>query len=148
VRIADAKTAFEGVLAQEGRDADDLDIASAFSRLLDFFLSTPAEDAEFEAFFLNWGTYAFDAEPTFQYTFWRQFYARDESDESEGIWELEYSFHFRPDGETTGLDSGGEMCADPSDANEFRRLVDALPATQYVLRSTPMRSSFVFQPGG
>ena len=100
-------------------------------------------------FYVNWGTYAFDGTPTFQYTFWRQFYGGDDADEADDhIWELEYTFHFRPDDETSALGSGGEMCADPGDADEFRMSMNALPVTVYIVRSTPIRSTLALQPGG
>ncbi len=152
MRTADAKETYERLVASRGLTAANRDPPSAVGSLLDFFVSTRADDAEFDAVYLTWGTYdsGHGEERSFQYSIWRQFFVAGtpSEDADDGIWELEFCYHYRPEAETTRLGRGGEICAGPGDAQEFRNLVEGLPASACASRSTPDRVEFRFGQGG
>jgi hypothetical protein len=140
---------FERFVSARGMQAANLDPPTAVDLLIEFFVAVRADDVEFEGVYVNWGTYDWhDGNgSSFQYSVWRQFVVAGSGDD-EGIWELEFRFHFRPDPETEGLGSGGEMCLSPGSAEAFRETVAELPASGYAARSLPQRVAFSFLPGG
>jgi hypothetical protein len=152
MRTAEAKEAFESLVASRGLQADTLDASSAVDILLDFFAGHRADDVEFEAVYLNWGTVDWHdgTGPTFDYVIWRQFFVAGTppEDADDGIWELEYRFTYAPGPESDALGSGGEMCEGPDDVARFRAHVEALPASAYAWRTSPLAVEFRFGRGG
>lgn len=151
--VSEAREKFQARVASARRiEVDELDPLSAVEHMVDFFADTEAENAEYEAVYLTWGTYnRYDGlGPEFQYVVWRQLFVAGTApeDADDGIWELEIRFGFTPDAETEGVGAGGLDCDSPEGAANFKALVAALRATELVRARTPASVEFTFGQGG
>lgn len=116
---------------ERGLDIVALDARQALDLVLDWYARERADDAEpvdedGDGILVQWGTYAFDAPPTFQFDVTRQFItaAADEPDETE-IWQLHLTVHY-PASDATESASGEVWHFDPDAAASTRNAVAEL----------------------
>jgi len=146
--------AFESLLAERDVRETQAGPDAAVEALLAFFADVRADDAAVDGVsdvvYLSWGTYDWGPGPTFQYSIRRQFFVADTrvEDADDGIWELEWIFHFVPDAKTVALGSGSVECSEPRDVEAFHSRVRAMAPSEFARRASATRTELSFRQGG
>jgi hypothetical protein len=152
MRIPDAEASFRGHLTNLGLRLDGKDVRMVFAAMADWYEQERAEDAtsiedDGDMLLFQYGAYDAGSGRVFEYSLTRQLVGSEDL-EDEDIFQLSITYRYPISDQADALGSASRWCESPAGLIEFRRAIDADPASALTQTIEPLETLITWEVAG